>query len=222
MCIRDSSKAGTEEAKRTVSKIAKLMVLKSELDAQSAALHDINPVYHEAQYDEQLVASWVPDNATPTVPKIILDTVLAVPLGDDPGTVVASGPAEATVAGEQDRTDAEVEAAKQARFISAFEPQKSDLNEQDSGTAEVVALLNQLESLDRAAKRSVAAEVESSIEAGACLVDDLGRARILEICRSVREQCRRFDMPETKAKLQREMQQAVLGAASWEPDAASS
>ena len=149
---------------------------------------------------------------------MILDAVVAVPTTADGDTVLALGPGEATAAGEQDRLDAEVDAAKQARYISAFEPQVTDLNEQDSATTEVVSLLQQLEDLDNAAQRSVAAEVESAIEGGACLTDDIGRARILDICRKVRESCRRLDTSEFKAKLQRDMQSAVMGTAPWQQD----
>ena len=109
------------------------------------------------------MGSWVPDVSTPIVPPVILDAVVAVPTTSDGDTVISSGPGEATAAGEQDRLDADVEAAKQTRYISAFELQVTDLNEQDNATTEVVSLLQQLEDLDNAAQRSVAAEVESAV-----------------------------------------------------------
>ena len=77
----------------------------------------------------ELVASWVPDPAVPAVPSVILDTVVAVATEDDGGRVISAGPADATAAGEEERLDAEVEASKNARYISAFEPQAQDLNE---------------------------------------------------------------------------------------------
>ena len=59
----------------------------------------------------------------------------------------------------------------------------ADLNEAEtSGTLEVVALINQLEQLEQAANRSVAAEAETALE-GAALPDDAGRERILELCK---------------------------------------
>jgi len=143
-------------ARQVVSKIAKLKVTKSLFDEQAAALKKTNIVYQEAIYDEQLLSSWVPDPAVDTVPPPILDAVVAVEAVKDPGQVVASGPADATVDGEQDRLDPDVDAAKQARYISAFEPQVADLNERSSATSEVVALLNQLEDLDATTQRSVA------------------------------------------------------------------
>ena len=127
---------------------------------------------------------------------------MAVQTVEDPGRMVASGPADATVDGEQDRLDADVDAAKQARYISAFEPQVADLNERISATAEVVALLNQLEDLDATAQRSVASEVESVIEGGACLTDDVGRTRILDICREVRQIFAGLNASETNNKLE--------------------
>ena len=120
-------------------------------------------------YDEHLISSWVQEPALESVPQPILDAVVAVAM-DSPGKIVADGPGDATASGEQDCLDADVEAAKQARYISAFEPQVADLNEKSSATAEVVALIQQLENLDRTAQRSVAAEVESAIEGGACLI----------------------------------------------------
>ena len=50
------------------------------------------------------------------------------------------------------------------------------MNGENRGAMEVAALIQQLEELDQAAQRSVAAEVESAVEAG--LVDDTGRARV--------------------------------------------
>ena len=55
-----------------MSKIAKLKVDKAEFDRQAAALTNTNVVFNEvAEYDEALVASWVPDPATPVVPQLI-------------------------------------------------------------------------------------------------------------------------------------------------------
>ena len=88
--------------------------------------------------------------------------------------------------------------------------------ERNSATSEIVALLNQLEDLDATAQRSVASEVESAIEGGACLADDVGRTRILNMCREVREKCQRLDASEIRNKLEKEMQQAVLGSATWQ------
>jgi len=65
---------------------------------------------------------------------------------------------------------------------------------------EVTALLQQLEELETSAARSLAAEVESAVEGGACLVDDVGRARILAICEQVRSSCQRLSSTDAKAK----------------------
>ena len=98
----------------------------------------------------------------PVVPPVITDAVVAVPLEDSPGQVVAEGPGDATASGEMDRMDADIAAAREARYIAAFEPETEDLNKQTSGAMEVTALMQQLEELDQAAQRSVAAEVESA------------------------------------------------------------
>ena len=170
-------------ARRTVSKIAKLQLNRREFDDQAALLKETNVVYREADYREDLVAKWVPDKENPAVPNIILDKVVAVPLEGDAGTVISSGPADATAAGDAERLDADVEASRQARYISAFETHVEDLNEaQTSGTLEVVSLINQLEQLEQTAQRSVAAETETVLESGATLPDEAGRERILALC----------------------------------------
>ena len=170
-------------ARRTVSKIAKLQLNRREFDDQAALLKETNVVYREAEYREDLVAKWVPDKENPAVPNIILDKVVAVPLEGDAGTVISSGPADATAAGDAERLDADVEASRQARYISAFETHVEDLNEaKTSGTLEVVSLINQLEQLEQTAQRSVAAETETVLESGATLPDEAGRERILALC----------------------------------------
>ena len=50
------------------------------------------------------------------------------------------------------------------------------------------------------------------------MTDDVGRTRILNICRDVREKCQRLDASEIKNKLEKEMQQAVLGSAKWQKE----
>ena len=148
-------------------------------------------MYAEKEYRRDLVARWVPDPDTPSVPSIITDAVVAVPLEEAPGQVVAEGPGDATAAGEADRMDADVAAAREARYIAAFEPEVQDLNGETKGSMEVVALMQQLEELDQAAHRSVAAEVESAPESklaqAAVLFDDASRQRILDICEKMRK-----------------------------------
>ena len=76
-------------------------------------------------------------------------------------------------------------AARDARYVAAFEPDLQDLNGGSPGSMEVASLMQQLEELDNAARRSVAAEVESAVESrmadAAHGVDDAGRARILDM-----------------------------------------
>ena len=105
-----------------VKGIAKLKVDRSEFDKQAAALQQTNVVYKNTEYKADLLATWIPEATTPQVPQIILDTVVAVPLQDDPGKVIASGPGDATVAGNEEQADLDVEAAKAARTICAFSP----------------------------------------------------------------------------------------------------
>ena len=83
---------------------------------------------------------------------------------------------------------------------------------------EVVNLLHQLEELDKAAQRSVAAEVESAMESGACLVDDVGRERILAICAKVRRSCEKLSASNIEQRLERELQAAAMGMQPWQKE----
>ena len=51
----------------------------------------------------------MPDATTPNVPPIILDAVVAVPLDEEPGKVIASGPGDATAAGNEEQADVDVQ-----------------------------------------------------------------------------------------------------------------
>ena len=206
-----SPEESTCHARDVVSKIAKLKITKSVFDKQAAALKETNTVYRDAIYDEDLVSSWLPDAAIDTVPPPILDAVVAVDALQEKGQMVASGPADATVHGEQDRLDADVDAAKQARYISAFEPQAADLNERNSSTTEVVALMNKLEELDSTAKRSAPQEAVQR-----CMFDDVGRERILQLSRDIHEKCKKLDASDFTTKVEKEMQLALKGRAKWQ------
>ena len=70
-----------------------------------------------------------------------------------------------------------------------------------------------------ATKRSIAVEVESAIEGGACLVDEAGRDRILEICRGIRQSATKLSHHQRQKKLQRELQKAALGQQDWQSEA---
>ena len=155
----------------------------------------------------------MPDPNIPLVPSVITDAVVAVPVSESPGQVVAEGPADATAAGEAERIDEDIGAARDAQYIAAFEPEVQDLNGGTRGSMEVAALM-------RAAQRSVAAEVESALESrmgeAACLIDKAGRARILEICDNVRKSCSRIDDAEKKLRLQFELQKTATGQQEWQ------
>ena len=131
--------------------------------------------------------------------------MVAVPLQEHPGTVVSSGAADATVCGSEEQADADVAAAKEARCIHAFEPQVEDVNPDTSGAAEITSLMQQLEDISYAAERSVATEVEAALEGGACLVDDAGRERILDMCKDIRKRCEKLSKPERQQKLQAQL-----------------
>ena len=78
---------------------------------------------------------------------------------------------------------------------------------------EVVALINQLEALEEAAEKSVAAELETMLEGDQCgLRDAVGRERILEMCKEIRRGCQRLDTPAMLAKLQQGFAEAAAGA----------
>ena len=60
--------------------------------------------------------------------------------------------------------------------------------------------MQQLEDLDHAAQRSVAAEVESAVEGGACLIDDAGGRLGLKRSDITRWECRRSGLRRSKHK----------------------
>ena len=203
-----------------VQGIAKLKVHRAEFDRQAQALRTTNVVYKHTEYDADLVATWCPDEQTPAVPPMLVNSVVAVPLDDEPGTVVASGPGDATAAGSMDRQDADVESAKQSRFISAFSPDDIPGASESAASLEVAALMQQLEELDQAAQRSVAAEVESAVEGGGCLIDDAGRERILGICEQIRAGAAKLSRTEKLSKLQAELQRSAMGQQTWQESTA--
>ena len=210
-------------AQRAVKGIAKLKVNRGEFDRQARRLQAHNVVYKETEYREDLVARWCPDRHVPRVPPPILDNVVAIPPDGDvdmhDDCVVASGPGDATAAGQAEAADAEIEAARQSRYISAFSPDDIPGAQESSATLEVAALQQQLEDIQSATKRSIAAEVESAIEGGACLQDDAGRERVLELCRDVRNTAKKLSQPERAQKIQRELHKAALGQQSWQQPA---
>ena len=73
---------------------------------------------------------------------MIVDSVVAVSVEEDAGIVVASGPGDATVAGAMERMDADVEAAKQARYINAFSPEDIPGVGETAGSLEVPSLMH--------------------------------------------------------------------------------
>ena len=169
-----------------------------------------------------LVAQWCPDPQLPQVPSAILDSVVAVPVGEDgPGRVVASGPGDATAGVAQEKEDAEVEAAKQAQILNAFSEDDIPGSSESAASLEVAALMQQLEELDHAAQRSVAAEAESAVESGACLIDDAGRERILDICKQISDGAAGLSRTDRLHKLQAELQSAALGRHACQASEAS-
>lgn len=155
------------------------------------------------------------------MPKAILDCVVAVPVQDTAGKVLASGPGDATAAGQQEDADIDAEAAKESRYVSAFSPEDIPGASESSASLEVAALMDQLEELDKASQRSVAAEVESALESGACLVDDAGRERILELCKDIRNQAAKLSQRDRIHKIQAELQKTALGKQDWQRSGAS-
>ena len=76
--------------------------------------------------------------------------------------------------------------------------------------------MRQLEELDAAAQRSVAAEVESAVEGGCCLIDEAGRERILGLCKEIRDGAAKLTRTEQLSKLQAELQRTATGEQAWQ------
>ena len=200
------------QARHAVSKIAKLMVKYDEFVEESSTLQRHNYVYKTwARRDDALMAKWnLRHGAAPSVPAVILDRVVAVPT-EEAGDVQAAGPGDATAAGQAEQEDAEFQASRQSRCISAFHPDDIPVDPNAKAAMDVASLEAQLKDLDEAAQRSVAAEVESAVEGGACLMDEVGRARVLDLCAAVRKTASRISSTDRQYKLQAAFQRAANG-----------
>ena len=194
--------------KRAVSRIAKLKVTVEDFLEESRFLQAHNYVYKTwARCDDTLLAKWdLRPGKPPRVPEVVLDTVVAVPTEKGDAAPRAEGPSDATASGAAEAEDAEFDAARQQQYISAFCPEDIPLDTEAAAVMEVAALERQLEDLDHAAQRSVAAEVESAIEGGGCLLDEAGRDRVLALCSKVRQTAVRLDRPEHLTRLQQSFQ----------------
>ncbi len=60
----------------------------------------------------------------------ILESVVVVPVESAPGAVVAQGPADSTEGQQQANAEEELAAARDQRYVSAFEAFLEDLSEQ--------------------------------------------------------------------------------------------
>jgi hypothetical protein len=74
--------------------------------------------------------------------------------------------------------------------------------------------VQQIEELQKATQRSIAAEMESLAEgqgASALLQDEAGRTRITDLCEQIRKRCARLSSSEMRQDLERLLQQAATG-----------
>ena len=151
------------------------------------------------------------------VPPPVLDCVVAVPVGNGgPGTVMQTGPGEATEAAQSVRQDGDVSRDLSETCVLAMEPQVEDFNSHGRVTSMMlVGMLQKLEELEQAGARSVALEMESMVEEQRTLVDRLGRQKILDLCREIHQSCRQLSAAEQRDRLERELRDAVMGKSRW-------
>jgi len=189
-------------------------------DAQAAYLQKTNVVYASATYDADLVAQWCGTETTNLVPHPILDCAVEIPMDtEDPGAVLSSGPGDATAAGHADKMDEDVAHERQSRVVSAFHPDDIPGAKAHESCMQITGLQHQLEDLDAAAARSVAAEAESILESqldgnGSCLQDGAGRERILELCAQVRKTAQKATSEQSQHKMLAELQWLLQGVDS--------
>ncbi|CAJ1441410.1 unnamed protein product [Effrenium voratum] len=185
---------------------------------QADALRRTNPVYKDgvAEINRQLLSEWLQQEES-AAPPVVLDCVVTVPVGDSgPGIVVQSGPASATEAAQQSLQDTQLKQEMEETCVLALEPQVQDFNEQGKeASLAIVSLLQKLEPLEQAGARSVALEMESVVDEQRTLVDYLGRAKILQLCREVHETCKQLSGPEQRSRLEMELRDAVMGKSRW-------
>ena len=84
--------------------------------------------------------------------------------------------------------DEAVRACQESKYVSAFSEEDIPGFSASAGTLQVTTLLRQLEELNATARRSVAKEAENAIESGAALLDEAGRARVLQLCVAVEKE----------------------------------
>ena len=72
---------------------------------------------------------------------MVLGNVVAVPLDESPGEIVAAGPADATAAGAQDLEDRDVPACKESRYVSALSEEDIPGAAASAGVLEVTSLI---------------------------------------------------------------------------------
>ena len=112
--------------------------------------------------------------------------------------------------------DTQLKQEMEETCVLALEPQVQDFNEQGKeASLAIVSLLQKLEQLEQAGARSVALEMESVVDEQRTLVDYLGRAKILQLCRDVHETCKQLSGPEQRSRLEMELRDAVMGKSRW-------
>ena len=85
------------------------MLHRRKFEEQERWLREHGPVYGEVRFDLGPLARWISDAEVAAVPPPILDTIVAVPLNEEPGKVVGKVAAEATA--QREEADEDVRAA---------------------------------------------------------------------------------------------------------------
>ncbi|CAJ1413970.1 unnamed protein product [Effrenium voratum] len=123
---------------------------------------------------------------------------------------------DCVVTAAQSLQDTQLKQEMEETCVLALEPQVQDFNEQGKeASLAIVSLLQKLEQLEQAGARSVALEMESVVDEQRTLVDYLGRAKILQLCREVHETCKQLSGPEQRSRLEMELRDAVMGKSRW-------
>ena len=193
------------------------MASREEFDQHARYLRDTNYVYRDnnVHYRTDLKDALLAGRAVPSCFEACARFVRVDP--DDEDVAQAQGPASSTAAGAQERAAAaDADAAEFVKNLSIVGEDTADASE----VSTLPRLQRLLENMDAQAGRVVANETYCQVEEGGfAALDDVGRERLLNVCRKFHAQCQRQAPDEEARQLLWRVQQIVNGRSHQEDEA---
>ena len=185
-------------ARQALRKEVEFQVDKNILDAQARMLKATNYVYRDrATYRSDLVRAYSDQPAVPACFEACAKFVPTNPEKED--MTQAHGPGSSTTSARQEQEAAAADDAEElTKWMSVVDEQQDDVAELTS----LPALQGLVERMESQAGRVVANEVAAMMESGGKdALDDIGRARLRQLCTDFRTQCRKMSRDEEVSKL---------------------